>query len=430
MWYKVVAGLALALAVLGALFYSRSLASRAAVGQPAPSFTLQELEGGTLSLEDLAGKPVLLNFWATWCDPCREEAPVLQSFHERYGDRVTLVGVNLRESPREIRPFLAEFGVTYRNVLDRDGRVAEAYALRGVPESWIIDARGIARGHVAGQVTFEQLQRLYEQAAGEPADPQGVGPVEPGEELLDVGIAGSRLLAATTGGLWEREGVGGNLSRGWRKVEGVRGPVHALTAHAGGGATAWAGEGLFQQGADGRWRALGATPAPATEPGQGKGSLFQAGETIFSWVPGQGLLKRTGGQWVRIATNVNPETLWFRVAADPNRPGRFLAATPGGLLESRDSGSTWRPTGLERPIFGVAVPPGSPETVILAGNDGVYRSDDFGRTAARLQESPARRFTAVLALPGGTILAFAPNGDIVRLGDGARGLPGEGGDTP
>lgn len=161
-------GIILALGLAGTFAYRSSMEGRAAVGRPAPPFQLETLDGRPVSLEALKGKVVFVNFWASWCGPCRDEAPDLQRFHQAYGDRVVQLGVNYREAEDHIRPFVQEFGLTFPVLRDRDGRVAEAYGMRGVPESWFIDASGVARFHWAGPMTYAQMEAAYRQtlAAG------------------------------------------------------------------------------------------------------------------------------------------------------------------------------------------------------------------------------------------------------------------------
>ncbi|MFB6286935.1 MAG: TlpA family protein disulfide reductase [Candidatus Bipolaricaulia bacterium] len=126
-------------------------------GYPAPDFTLSTLEGKSVSLSDFEGKPVLLNFWATWCPPCRSEMPDLQDFYETYGDQVTLLGVNWAEKPDEVRTFLNRYGITYPNVLDRQGRAFVRYRLTGLPTTLFIDATGLVRGLWYGPLKTDQI---------------------------------------------------------------------------------------------------------------------------------------------------------------------------------------------------------------------------------------------------------------------------------
>ncbi len=128
-----------------------------ALGFLAPDFVLPTLEGERVALSDFRGKPVLLNFWATWCPPCRKEIPDLQKFHEQYGDRIVLLGINYGEAPDDVRAFLERYGVTYLNLLDREGTVLVRYRLTGLPTSFWLDERGVIRGLWLGAMSFEDM---------------------------------------------------------------------------------------------------------------------------------------------------------------------------------------------------------------------------------------------------------------------------------
>lgn len=113
------------------------------VGRPAPDFTLPLFTGGTLRLNSLRGKPVVLNFWASWCVPCREETPRLVRFHKIYGPRIVFVGVNVEDEDQDARRFLAQYHVDYPVVRSSDERVLIAYAVMGLPTTVFIRADGV-----------------------------------------------------------------------------------------------------------------------------------------------------------------------------------------------------------------------------------------------------------------------------------------------
>jgi cytochrome c biogenesis protein CcmG/thiol:disulfide interchange protein DsbE len=133
-------------------------ASLADGGMPAaPAFTLERLDGeGDLSLESLRGKPVVLNFWASWCGPCKDEAPLLQEASERWGDKVAFVGIDVKDFRGDARAFLERFGVTYPNVYDGKGSTIGRYGVTGYPETYFIDAEGRVRYRIAGPVEDAQ----------------------------------------------------------------------------------------------------------------------------------------------------------------------------------------------------------------------------------------------------------------------------------
>jgi cytochrome c biogenesis protein CcmG/thiol:disulfide interchange protein DsbE len=133
------------------------------VGQPAPAFDLQTLDGRRLSLAELRGSPVVLNFWASWCIPCREEAPLLTAAAAEYRARgLRVIGVVYQDSAASARDFMDRYGQTYPGLLDRDGRTAIDYGVFGIPETFFIDAAGIVRSRQIGAVTAEDLRRQIE----------------------------------------------------------------------------------------------------------------------------------------------------------------------------------------------------------------------------------------------------------------------------
>ena len=124
-----------------------------AVGHPAPDFTLTRFDTGEETrLSDLRGKPVILNFWATWCRPCRAEMPALQATYERYGEDLLVIGVDQGEASGVVGPFLEEFGITFPILLDGDMSVGREYRILGLPTTFFIDSQGIVRGVHAGEI--------------------------------------------------------------------------------------------------------------------------------------------------------------------------------------------------------------------------------------------------------------------------------------
>ena len=113
------------------------------IAKPAPPFTLPRFDGGVLRLEDLRGKVVFLNFWASWCPPCRAEARTLEAAWQKYkNEGVVFVGVNIQDKESDARAFLEEFGITYPNVIDQGNRLAIDYGVWGLPETFFIDREG------------------------------------------------------------------------------------------------------------------------------------------------------------------------------------------------------------------------------------------------------------------------------------------------
>jgi cytochrome c biogenesis protein CcmG, thiol:disulfide interchange protein DsbE len=130
----------------------------AEVGRAAPNFALETLDGETLTLSDYRGTPVVLNFWASWCGPCRQETPALQQFAEE-NPGVQVIGINQQEQPGQARDFAEEFGVTYPIPLDQTGAVSQGFRVnRGLPVTFFISADGIIDAVHYSVVTTEDLQ--------------------------------------------------------------------------------------------------------------------------------------------------------------------------------------------------------------------------------------------------------------------------------
>lgn len=144
--------------------------SLARVGQsqpksgPAPVFTLRTFEGETFNLYEQRGKVVIVNFWASWCVPCRDEAPILQDVWERYKDRgVVLVGVAYLDIEGDALDFIDEFGITYPNGMDRGKVISERYKIEGVPETFIVDQTGEIIEFHAGPAQPGQLEAIIDE---------------------------------------------------------------------------------------------------------------------------------------------------------------------------------------------------------------------------------------------------------------------------
>lgn len=131
----------------------RSPGATAPVGRPAPDFTLPLFTGGTLNLHSLRGKPVVLNFWASWCVPCREETPLLVRLLKIYGPRIVFVGVNVEDEDQDARRFLGQYHVDYPAVRSSDERVVIAYAVMGLPTTVFIGADGVVVDKYVGGFT-------------------------------------------------------------------------------------------------------------------------------------------------------------------------------------------------------------------------------------------------------------------------------------
>jgi cytochrome c biogenesis protein CcmG, thiol:disulfide interchange protein DsbE len=168
--------LTLVLAALAAIVVV-ALVLAPAGDQEVPEFELPLLSGGTLSSDELKGSPVVLNFWASWCEPCREEAPLLERMHRRYEDEgVRIIGVNIRDSTANARRFVREFDLSFPIVRDPDEELASGLEVYGLPQTFFVDrdwrlestvekrgAEDQANGTIVlGAITEEQLRTQIE----------------------------------------------------------------------------------------------------------------------------------------------------------------------------------------------------------------------------------------------------------------------------
>ena len=119
--------------------------------KPAPDFVLPDTEGRTHRLEDYAGKVVVLNFWATWCPPCREEMPAMERLHQMVSDEpIAVVAINVGEDEDTIFRFTGDYPVSFPLLMDREGRIVEDYPVIGLPTTYILDPAGIIRHRAVG----------------------------------------------------------------------------------------------------------------------------------------------------------------------------------------------------------------------------------------------------------------------------------------
>ena len=139
-------------------------------GSEAPDFTVYDLEGNAYKLSDFRGKPVLLNFWASWCGPCQMEMPDFQKFYETHGDKVNFVIVNLTDGQQETvesaSAFIAEKGYTFPVYYDTDIDAAMKYGVSAVPVSYFIDAEGYFVAWAQGALSADMLQQGMDMVLG------------------------------------------------------------------------------------------------------------------------------------------------------------------------------------------------------------------------------------------------------------------------
>lgn len=129
-------------------------------GHPAPDFELTNMDGETVRLSDFEGKPVVLNFWATWCGPCRAEFPEFQEAAVENADRLVIVGINntSTDNPNAIPDFLDQFGITFPILLDNDREAVDAYNILGLPTTIFIDDKGVVNEVFTGPLNKAYIE--------------------------------------------------------------------------------------------------------------------------------------------------------------------------------------------------------------------------------------------------------------------------------
>jgi thiol-disulfide isomerase/thioredoxin len=147
---------------------SRLLDSSGATGMPdvgevAPNFEYTLSDGTRHQLSDLHGKKVLLNFWATWCEPCRAEMPDLQQVLANYGDTVIVLGVNKLETAAVIPPFAEELGVSFPLIVNTDGAIANRYGAKNIPSSFFINTDGTIGARRIGVMSYDFMKSQIDQ---------------------------------------------------------------------------------------------------------------------------------------------------------------------------------------------------------------------------------------------------------------------------
>lgn len=129
----------------------------------APDFTLYLFDGGEISLAELRGRVVVVNFWASWCIPCREEAPGLTKVWREYkDDDVFFVGVNIKDYKPKALAFIEEFGITYPNGPDPYGRISRSFSVYGLPETFVITRDGEIARRFIGALKEDELRAVIE----------------------------------------------------------------------------------------------------------------------------------------------------------------------------------------------------------------------------------------------------------------------------
>ncbi len=136
----------------------------AKVGEPAPDFTLRTPDGESVSLSDYRGKTVLVNFWATWCPPCKTEMPDMEQLYQKYKDQgLEIIAVDQQEPASAVQAFFEEMGLTFQPVIDSTGEIFNLYRVVALPTSYFIDENGVVQFHHRGMMTAEQMENYASQ---------------------------------------------------------------------------------------------------------------------------------------------------------------------------------------------------------------------------------------------------------------------------
>jgi cytochrome c biogenesis protein CcmG/thiol:disulfide interchange protein DsbE len=134
------------------------------VDRPAPDFTLTTFEGKTISLTDLRGKPIIINFWASWCPPCRIEAPLLERTWRAYKNRgLIFLGVNIQDRKEDALSYMREFDITYPNGPDPTGEIAIDYGVSGLPVTFFVSRKGEVVRRWVGAIDRNALMSIVEE---------------------------------------------------------------------------------------------------------------------------------------------------------------------------------------------------------------------------------------------------------------------------
>jgi len=135
----------------------------------APDFTITDFDGRTVTLSELRGEVVIINFWASWCPPCREEAAYLEETWRKYQDQgVVFIGVDYVDTEKEALAYIQEFDITYLNGPDIGTRISQAFNIQGVPETYFVAKSGELRGVHIGPMQSPQLDEKIEELLAEP----------------------------------------------------------------------------------------------------------------------------------------------------------------------------------------------------------------------------------------------------------------------
>lgn len=163
-WIRILSLVGIAIILGGVIWYKQ----QASVilpepGHKPPAFTLESLQGQMASPLTRQGKPVFINFWASWCPPCRAETPDLEKMYRKYGKRIAFYGIDLtnNDTIKAVQAFRKQFGVTYPILLDKTGSVQKAYDIVGIPTSLFVSRKGIVQDRIMGQMSKAIMQTQF-----------------------------------------------------------------------------------------------------------------------------------------------------------------------------------------------------------------------------------------------------------------------------
>ena len=159
-------------AIASAALWTAAQAHGQTPGSAAPPFTLKKLDGAPASLSDYAGHPVLINFWATWCRPCRDEMPlIIDAYRAHQPEGLAVLAVDLTQqegSKKDVLKFVTEFQMSFPVLLDEKSKVSRSYALHGLPTSFFVGSDGIVRAVNPGPVSKAALQQHLSEILPQP----------------------------------------------------------------------------------------------------------------------------------------------------------------------------------------------------------------------------------------------------------------------
>lgn len=129
------------------------------IGATAPDFTLSTLDGKNVQLSNLKGKKIMLNFWTTWCPPCKAEMPDIQKFYTEAGDEIEILAVNI-DTSYDVAGFVDDMKINFPVLLDKDGKVMKMYRILTIPTTYFIDKNGVIQNKIIGAMTVEKMREL------------------------------------------------------------------------------------------------------------------------------------------------------------------------------------------------------------------------------------------------------------------------------